>query len=130
MNNCFVRKLAETVDNNNLPLMPVSFDKTFLTEAGLLHDNSNTLEQLANMYTTDFIEIESGYKKVDFVNVQPADAGSHRCGIAIYDSQKNILAYNGDTGTVDLSNLSDVKYMRYSKSITSPTLDDLIVILS
>lgn len=130
MNNCFVRKLAETVDNNNLPLMPVSFDKTALTESGLLHFNTNTLEQITNYYTTDFIEIENGFNKVDFQYVFPVDAGSHRCGIVIYDSSKNVISYNGGTGSIDLSSLNDVKYMRFSICITDANINSLKVILS
>lgn len=130
MNNCFVRKLAETVDNNNLPLMPISFDKTALTESGLLRFDTNTLEQITNYYTTDFIEIESVFNKVDFQYTFIVDAGSYRCGIVIYDSSKNVISYNGDTGSIDLSSLNDVKYMRFSNDIISSDINSLKVILS
>lgn len=114
MNNCFVKKLAETVDNNNLPLMPVSYDFSYCINSGLLKSNTNELEQISGYYATDFIEIQSDYNTINFQGVFVVDNGQHRCGIAIYDSEKNILSYSGNTGSIDLTSLSGVAYFRAS----------------
>ena len=117
MNNCFVKKLAESVDNDSLPLMPLSYDFSYCTNPGLLKSNTNELEQISNFYTTDFIEIPSGYNTINFQSVFIIDDGQNRCGIAIYDSEKNILSYSGGTGSIDLTSLSGVAYFRASAPI-------------
>lgn len=66
-----------------------------------------------NFTTSSFILVNKDYKYIRWENLYSLDANKIWCGLALYNSEENVIAVFGKKGFIELKDYPDAEYLRY-----------------